>query len=173
MMQIAGKTPIQLYHWKAHFADGTYLAQFDDFGNEILSKNICPEKYKFDNPTTGQREILPHANIFEEFEKLHGRVIKIGWYPFTKELAEKCIKKNPALRIATYDDLKQIELEVADGYYAGPPKKVNKVEYGMQETDKEIRMIPIESLVHKVCISIFPHDGRLSPVNQEWLVQYQ
>lgn len=172
-MSVAGKTAIQLYYWQAMFADKTRLAQFDDYGNEILIKKICPSKYMETSPATNQTTILPHANVFEEYEKIHGRVTTIGWYPYTDELAKKCTAKNPTLRIATNEELVPLELQVPDGYYVGAPTNTSKIEFAAQMIENKKVLIPMESLQYLIGVSLFPLYANLAPITQRWQVQYQ
>ena len=171
-MSAQGKSAIKLYYWQATFQDGTRIAQFDDFGNEILIKTICPKKYQETSPATNQTIILPHANVFEEYEKIHGRVVKIGWYPYNQTLAARATKKQPTLRIALNEELVPLEVEVPQGYYVGAPKDCSKVEFAVKMlADKKV-MIPVDSLQWLIGISLFPLEQGFAPITKQWQVQY-
>lgn len=171
-MSAKGKSAVQLYYWQATFEDQTRIAQFDDFGNEILIKNICPKKYQETSPATNQTTILPHANVFEEYEKIHGRIVKIGWYPYTQSLAEKATKKQPTIRIATNEELESLEVEVPVGYYVGAPKNTSKIEFAVKMLNNKKVMIPTESLQWLIGISLFPLEQGFAPITKQWQVQY-
>lgn len=87
----------QVYYWSVNFEDGTYLSQFDEFGNEVLIRNIIGKDNLKYNPITKQDEVIQHSNYFSEYEKVHGRVTQIALIPFTSEFAGKCIQKQPGL----------------------------------------------------------------------------
>lgn len=172
-MSAVDKTPIQIYYWKVEFSDKTILAQFDEYGNEILIRNICPAHYFITDPITKQKLIPKKARVFEGYEKIHGKVTKIGWYPYTAELAEKATKKNNTLRIATNPELDALKIEVPAEYYVGAPTNISKVEFAVKMQKGAKVLVPTESLQHQLALSLFSYDNSIAPIVQKWLVNYK
>ena len=143
-------SPVQLYYWSVEFNDGYSFSQFDREGNEIHPKNFCPNQYLKDG------KIQENCNVFENLEKIHGRVVKAGWYPFTAEFAATCMIKQPNLRIAIQKDLSPIEKEVNETFYSTYFLKNVSIKYGLSPDKREVPIDQFQSAIH---IGLFPRDG--------------
>lgn len=121
-MSLVVRVP-QLYFWRVDFADGSHLAQFDSFGNEILIKNICGK-----NCLDYKGNIIEYSNYFAEYEKLHGPVVLFGFYPFDPETTANVMRKNPEIVIANSPEALPITKEIPAECYV-TFKKVNTISY--------------------------------------------
>lgn len=165
------QTAIQLFYWKVEFEDGFELSQFDKDGKEIFVRDFTDEKYKRINKETQQVEVIPNTNVFEKFENDHGRVVKIGWYPFSSNLAKEAMTKQEGLRIAIYPELKAIEQTVPDSYYATHLVKSTEIKYGINTKGKKIEMYPIDLFVSKIHLTIVPRAGG-DPITSSFNLRY-
>lgn len=165
------QSAIQLYHWKVEFEDGFTLSQFDKEGKEVFVKDFTDEKYKRVNQETQQVEVIPNSPVFEKFEKDHGRVVKIGWYPFSSELAKEAMNRQEGLRIAIYPELKAVEQVVPDSYYATHLVRSTEIKYGVKTSGKRVEMFPIDLFVSKIHLTIVPRVGG-DPITSSFNLRY-
>lgn len=121
----------QIYFWKVDFVDGTHLAQFDEYGNEILIKNIVGQDCKQYNSKTKQDEIIVLSNYFSEYEKIHGNVVQFGFYPFTEEMRQKIHAKNPEIVFAVVKGGAVPMIKEIPKTHFATFKKSNLIEYGI------------------------------------------
>jgi hypothetical protein len=89
MSQIA-VAPMQTFYWQIKFNDDYILSQFDVNGNEVLIKEFLGDDHW--GLVDGVKTLRKTSNLFSNIEKLHGRAVKVGWYPFDEELAKKIMK---------------------------------------------------------------------------------
>lgn len=115
----------QMYYWRVDFADGTHLAQFDDFGNEILIKNIAGSEC-FNH----KGEIIEFSNYFGRYEQIHGPAVHFGFYPFTETMMQKIHVKDPSIVFATSEQALPITKAVPPQQYVSF-KKENHISYGL------------------------------------------
>jgi hypothetical protein len=145
------ESPVHLYYWSVEFKDGYSLSQFDRQGNEISVRDFTPNKYLNED-----RTIKQNANVFENMEKIHGRVTKVGWYPFTAEFGATCMMKQPNLRVGVHKELSPIERSVDETFYSTYFLKNVSIKYGLTATAQEIPLEQYQSAVH---IGLFPREG--------------
>jgi hypothetical protein len=160
---------VQLYYWKVTFEDGYVLSEFDEEGNEIHHISFTPKSCT--KKTENGVIIIPNSNIFADLEKKHGRVVQIGWYPFSTSLAMKAMGKQDNLRIATYPNLKEIVQEVTPAYHATTFVKTAEIKYGIKQGGKKIESIPIDTLVSKLHLTIVPREGG-EPITSTFNLRY-
>jgi len=85
--------PLRLF-WIAEFSDGTALAQFDpETGMEVQADpDWLPSKVDKSGMVEKDGEKLPYREAYPVPEHFRGkRVVRIGWYPFSSELAKKVL----------------------------------------------------------------------------------
>lgn len=166
---------IQLYYWQVTFANGKKISQFDEKGNELLIKDICPKECLYVDPQDNQVHVNRNSRVFENFEKSFGRVINIAWIPFTESLAKAVMQKQPHVRIAGGNEVKPISMDCPLGYFAGAPYKISAVQFGIQtgEDRRELKLIPIDVLVSKIVITMVPYDKEMQIIRSEFDVVYQ
>lgn len=145
------ESPIHLYYWSVEFKDGYSLSQFDRDGNEITVKDFTPNKY-----VNQDGSLKSNSNVFENLEKIHGRVTKAGWYPFTAEFGATCMTKQPNLRVGVHKELSPIERQVDETFYSTYFLKNVTIKYGITNTGEQIPLDQVQSAVH---IGLFPREG--------------
>lgn len=149
----------QIYYWRVDFEDSTYLAQFDDFGNEILIKNIADSECFLPNGT-----VKEFSNYFAKYEKIHGRVKLFGFYPFTEEMMRKIHAKDPSIVFAISKEALPITKEIPPEFYASY-KKVNLISYGLN-TDS-----PISGRIGKLVIALVHRESAAASLYEINMVQ--
>ena len=156
------ESSIQLYYWKATLLDGTEISQYDEFGNCVLTKNLCEKGITFHK----------YCNPFTWFEKKHGRVRMIGWYPFTKEIAQKAMSRNEGLRIATSDELKPIEQVIPQDHYAAPTQCITALVCTIIQGKDGTQLRPDNNYVKSLKLIIVPRNNPTQPLEHEFQVEY-
>ena len=139
-------SPVQTYFWAAEFEDKYRLEQFDKEGNERRVQDFCGSDCIINDT------IKRNSNVFGQLERVHGRVKKIGWYPFDKKFAQKCVNRQNTLQIHIDKKLKPIEYEVKPTHYASYFLKENKIDYGLES------FAGISAVVGKLMMGAFPRD---------------
>lgn len=119
----------QLYYWHIKFEDGTFLSQYDSYGNEILIANIITENNTFIDERDGKRKPKAFTNYFSAYEELHGRVTDFELLPFNKEMKEKCESKQNMICVID-SSIRPITKIIPPEYYATFLKQ-NHIDYGM------------------------------------------
>lgn len=158
----------QLYLWRVEFEDGTHLSQFDDFGNEILIKNICGNECLKYNIITKQDEIIEFSNYFGEFEKIHGKVVQFGFYPFTESMMQKIHTKQPEIVFAVSKDAVPITKQIPADHFA-TFKKINLIEYGIDATGNTD--YPVRGRLGQMIIGVVNRESKIAEMYQINMVQ--
>ncbi len=167
-----GKSATLLYYWSAKFKDDFEIRQFDERGNEILIKDICPESSLIYNSVTKVHDVKIYSNVFSDFEESHGRVTEISWIPFTKDLSNKVIEKQPHVTIAISEELKQLKQIVPDEYYAACPRKENEIQYIIQDKKDSTVIIP-QDVITKNLILVTSRRNQTEPAKEfKFMVNY-
>ena len=176
--------PTKVYYWFAEFQDGFVIKQFAENGDEIQQKDFCDKSICTGIDAEGKLYYKPNENYFTELEKSHGRVVKIGWMPFSQDLANKVLKKNNTVSIMVQKDVPILIKEVPENCY-GFIMQVNHIEVPMSpkcpicnstlEPKNQQPWCPkcceiqfpegIRAKVGKLFIRIIPRNGPLEEMN--------
>lgn len=167
------QSALQLYYWKVTFASGKVLSQFDEKGNEIIIKEICPKDCILTNPVTGEQSVDKTGRVFAKFEEAYGRAVSLSWVGFSKELAEAIMNKQPGVRIAGGKEIKPITIECPLGYYIGLPYKLSAVKFGVNYTSEGTSLVPIDILVSKIFVTLVPYDKTMETIHNAIDVVYE
>jgi hypothetical protein len=104
------------FFWIAEFSDGTATAQFDpDTGEEVQGHpDWLPSKTDDKGMTVEDGENGPYSEAYRVPQHLRGKqVIRLGWYPFSSELAKKIFWAAGNLSVPS--GAKALVVEVKDG----------------------------------------------------------
>ncbi len=160
---MSSESSIHLYYWKVTFENGTELSQYDKFGNCVITKNLCEKNIEFHK----------HCNPFTFFEKQNGRAVKIGWYPFTEEIAQKAMSRNQGLRLAQSSELKPIEQIIPISHHAAPTQTQTALVCTIIQGAKGAELRPDDNYVKNLKLIICPRDGQSEPVEHVFEVDYR
>ena len=119
---------LQLFQWFVQFEDGFIFAQFDPSGKERQFKEFAPDSSWKDTPEGRAFDIA--QNHWAELEKMHGRIKKAGWLPFTKEQRE-LYQQDSTIRIELLQDPHPIMIDISEGWYPYLKKQV-QIDYGLE-----------------------------------------
>lgn len=118
-----------MFYWEVEFKDGFKFVQFDEEGKEQIIQNhvtkdcwIFKEKKKF---------LDTSKNFFQNFEKEHGKAIRVSWKPFTKQLITK-ILKHQKMKLQAVDGAVPITHEVPEDCFPIFWRATN-VHYSLQD----------------------------------------
>jgi hypothetical protein len=104
------------FFWIAEFSDGTATAQFDpDTGEEVQGHpDWLPSKTDKNDMIVKDGENVPYREAHRIPQHFRGkRVVRIGWYPFSSELAKKILAASEKLVIPSKN--KPVVIELKDG----------------------------------------------------------
>jgi hypothetical protein len=104
------------FFWIAEFGDGTAAAQFDpDTGEEVQGHpDWLPSKTDENGMIVKDGEKVPCREAYPVPQHFRGkRVARIGWYPFSSELAKKILGTAGKLVISSKN--KPVVIELKDG----------------------------------------------------------
>jgi len=109
----------QCFYWSVDFESGYHISQFTPDGKEILIKDITgPECWT-------DKGLNMNSNFFGKLEAIHGRVTKVSWKPFSKELTENILKQDPSAEIILFKEAKDIYRVIPDNKYATIKKTID------------------------------------------------
>ena len=109
----------QCFYWSVDFESGKNISQFEQDGREVLVKSFTgPECWT-------EKGLNMNSNFFGQLEKVYGRVIKVSWKPFTKELCDKILEKDPSAEIVLFKEAKDITRVIPEKKYATIKKTVD------------------------------------------------
>jgi hypothetical protein len=104
------------FFWIAEFSDGTATAQFNpDTGEEVQGHpDWLPSETDANGMIIKDGEKVPHREAYPVPQHFRGKqVARIGWYPFSAELAKKIL--GAAGKLAVPSDSKALVVTVKGG----------------------------------------------------------
>lgn len=150
--------PTHLFYWQVEFEDGYKLSMFDEQGNEVFIRDICPDDSLVEPQNRKTSPVILDSNLMALQEKNHGLVTKFSWKPFTESL-KKAIERKGEIMIELLENPQDISLEIPKDCFCHFYRST-KIEEDITFTPTDSKVLAARAFVGSLIIGYIPRDGR-------------